>query len=164
MGRRLKEIEGRVFNGDERKMVVELSHAGRTIHDFRQALAPHQEMLSSLEPVATRMFGTEFSYHVRTVFGAWERVEHTLARLRDSLKELRETNNSLLSTKQNEIMKTLTIMAFVTFPLTLISSVFGMNTRYLPIVGSTGDFWIILSLMLTLAIFFFLFFKHKKWL
>lgn len=164
VGRRLKEIEGRVFNGDERKMVVELSHAGRTIHDFRQALAPHQEMLSSLEPVATRMFGTEFSYHVRTVFGAWERVEHTLARLRDSLKELRETNNSLLSTKQNEIMKTLTIMAFVTFPLTLISSVFGMNTRYLPIVGSTGDFWIILSLMLTLAIFFFLFFKHKKWL
>lgn len=164
VNRRLKEIEERVFNGDERKMVVELSHAGRTIHDFRQALAPHQEMLKSLEPSATRLFGAEFSYHVRAVVGAWERVEHTLAHLRDSLGELRETNNSLLSTKQNEIMKTLTIMAFVTFPLTLISSVFGMNTQYIPIIGYPGDFWIIVGIMLLLAILFFLFFKHKKWL
>jgi len=61
-------------------------------------------------------------------------------------------------------MKTLTIMAFVTFPLTLISSVFGMNTTYLPIVGVHGDFWIILGFMCTLAIVFFSYFKYKKWL
>lgn len=164
VSRRLREIEEKIFGGDEKKMVVELSHAGRTIHDFHQALTPHQEMLKSLEPVASRLFGGEFSYHVRNLEGAWERVERTLEHLRDALKELRETNNSLLSTKQNEIMKILTIMAFVTFPLTLISSIFGMNTQYLPVVGQPGDFWFILGFMSLLAMSFFVFFKHKKWL
>jgi magnesium transporter len=61
-------------------------------------------------------------------------------------------------------MKTLTIMAFVTFPLTLVSSIFGMNTHYLPIVGLPGDFWIVTGTMLALAICFFLYFKRKGWL
>src|SRR5579871_4223077 len=43
--RRLNSIEEHIFSGDERKMVAELSHVGRTIHDFRQSLAPHNEML-----------------------------------------------------------------------------------------------------------------------
>jgi magnesium transporter len=164
MHRRLHDIEERIFSGDERRMVAELSRVGRTIHDFRQSLAPHEEMLTSFEPVGTRTFGSEFAYYIRDLEGAYERIERTLNNLYSSLTELRETNNSLLSTKQNEIMKNLTIMAFVTFPLTLISSMFGMNTSYLPIVGLHGDFWIIFGLMTTIALSFFVYFKRNKWL
>lgn len=164
MRQQLQGIEERIFRGDERGMVVELSHVGRTIHDFRESLMPHQEMLSSFEPVASRFFGTEFVYYVRELMGVYSRIGATLEHLRASLNEMRETNNSLLTTKQNEIMKTLTIMAFVTFPLTLISSVFGMNTTYLPIVGMRGDFWIIVGTMVALATAFFIYFKRKGWL
>lgn len=162
--RRLRDIEEHIFSGDERHMVTQLSLVGRTIHDFKQSLAPHEEMLKSFEPVGMRTFGSEFSYHLRSLVGAYERIERTLMNLHDSLNELRETNNSLLSTKQNEIMKTLTIMAFVTFPLTLISSIFGMNTDYLPIVGIPNDFWFVIGIMAMLALSFFIYFKHKDWL
>ena len=162
--RKLEAIEDRIFSGNERQMVVDISQAGRTVHDFRQSLLPHREMLNSLEPAAVRFFDQAYSYWVREVIGAFEHVEQTLAHLRDSLQELRTTNDSLLNTKQNEIMKVLTIMAFVTFPLTLISSIFGMNTHYLPIVGIPGDFWIVLGMMLILAICFFIYFKRKGWL
>lgn len=164
VNRKLQDIEEGIFNGNERRMVAEISSASRVIHDFRQSLTPHQEMLGSLEPVGTRFFGPEFSYYIREVVGACHRVERSLQNLRDSLLELRATNDSLLNTKQNEIMKTLTIMAFVTFPLTLVSSIFGMNTHYLPIVGIHGDFWIIIGIMLTLALCFFVYFKRKGWL
>lgn len=164
MHRRLRDIEESIFRGHERRMVAELSQVGRGIHDFRQSLAPHKEMLKSFEPVGIRTFGSEFAYYIRDLAGAYERIERVLENLRGSLTELRETNNSLLSTKQNEIMKNLTIMAFVTFPLTLISSVFGMNTNYLPIVGTVGDFWIVLGMMVVLALSFFVYFKRNNWL
>ena len=77
--------------------------------------------------------------------------------------ELRKTNDSLLSTKQNEIMKVLTLMSFVAFPLTVIASIFGMNSN-LPIVGQSNDFLIILGIMIATAIFLFGIFKFKKWL
>ena len=131
LDRRLEDIEEHIFTGDERKMVIEISQTGRTIHDFRQLLLPHQEMLASLVQPATKLFGAEYAFYVRTIEGAYERVRNLLEHLRESLTELRETNNSLLSTKQNEIMKTLTVLAFVTFPLMLISSIFGMNTEIL---------------------------------
>lgn len=164
LGLRLGEIEERIFKGDERSMVAELSHVGRSIHDFRQALSPHKDLLRSLEAPGEKLFGREFAYYLQSVSREFRRVEEALENLRDALKELRGTNNSLLTTKQNEIMKTLTIMAFVTFPLTLVSSIFGMNTSWLPIVGLPGDFWIIGGIMVAMAISFFIFFKRKGWL
>ncbi len=162
--RRLRDIEEHIFSGEERTMVAHLSQTGRIIHDFRQSLVSHDEMLASLEPAGIRLFGQEFSYHMRILIGSYQRIERTLENLYGSLAELRETNNSLLSTKQNETMKNLTIMAFVTFPLTLISSIFGMNTKYLPIVGMPGDFWIIIGAMAVIACSLFLFFRHKHWI
>ncbi len=164
MQRRLQNIEEHIFRGDERKMVAQLSQVGRIIHDFKQALVPHEEMLDSFEPVGTRLFGAEFSYHVRNLVGTYKRIERTLENLHGSLAELRETNNSLLSTKQNEIMKTLTVLAFTFFPLTFITGLFGMNTQHNPIIGNAYDFWIILSAMLLIASGCFMYFHRKGWL
>ena len=38
MRSRLEEIEAHIFKGDERRMVSELSHAARALHDFSRAL------------------------------------------------------------------------------------------------------------------------------
>lgn len=159
----LQEIEERIFSGNEREMVVEISIVGRTIHDFREALAPHQEMLSSLEPAAGRLFGAEFSYYLRGVYGEYERVLRTVEHLRAALLELRETNNSLLSTKQNEIMKRLTVLAFLFLPLTFIGQVFGMNLPT-PLSNSPAGFWLVLGGMGILALACFVYFKRKRWL
>lgn len=162
--RRLRDIEEHIFNGEERRMVTQLSLVGRTIHDFKQSLAPHDEMLASFEPVGTRMFGMEFSYHLRNLMGAYQRIQRTLDNLHDSLTELRETNNSLLSTKQNEIMKNFTVLAFFFLPISFIASLFGMNAAHTPLVGTTHDFWLILGGMVAVAAVCFLYFTYKKWL
>jgi len=161
---RLDEIEDRIFAGREREMVAQISITGRMIHDFRRTLDPHKPMLESLEPHGERIFGPGFSYHVRGLLGEYEHVRHTFEHLREWLQELRETNNSLLSTKQNDIMKNLTIMAFMTFPLTLIVSLLSVNARHNPVLGSEYDFWIILGILATAALCFLVFFKYKKWL
>jgi len=161
---KLEEIETRIFKGDERRMVFELSHVARALYDFSRALEPHREMLASLEPAGARLWGQEFNHYMQEVAATRARVEHELRSLRESLGELRLTNDSLLNTKQNEIMKILTIMAFVTFPLSLIATIFGMNTQYLPFVGGPGDFWIVIGIMLVLTSSFFIFFRRKGWL
>ncbi len=161
---RLDEIEDRIFKGHEREMVASISVIGRMIHDFRRTLEPHRQMLESLETPGERLFGAGFAYHVRSVMGEYERVRHTLEHLREWQLELRETNNSLLSLKQNEIMKNLTIMAFITFPLTLLVSLFSINARHNPILGSEYDFWIILGIIGGAAVLLIIFFKYKKWL
>jgi magnesium transporter len=160
----LIDIEDKIFNGEERTMVLQISQTGRTVHDFRQTLLPHKEMLLSLEAASSHLFGQEFLYYLRNVQGEYERVRQILEHLRESLAELRETNNSLLSAKQNEIMKTFTVIAFLFLPLSFVASLFQMNTRSTPLVGTAGDFWIIIGFMALLAVGFFVYFKRKGWL
>lgn len=160
----LLDIEESIFEGNEKDMVRAISMVSRELLHFKQATSLHTDVLDSFEEAGRRFFGEEFAYPLRAILGETRKI-HTLIRSHiDTLEELRSTNNSLLTTKQNEIMKVLTIMAFVTFPLSLIASVFGMNTDYLPIVGIPGDFWIVIGGMTTLTLIFFIFFKYKKWL
>jgi len=161
---KLDEVEERIFAGHEREMVAEISLVGRMIHDFRRTLEPHKIMLESLEPHGEKLFGQGFSYHIRSVLGEYERVRHTLEHQREWLDELRETNNSLLTTKQNDIMKNLTVMAFITFPLTLLVTLFSINAKHNPILGTQYDFWVILGILALAAVCFIGFFKYKHWL
>ncbi len=160
----LKEIEGAVFKGREREMVIALSHAGRDLLNLRQTIEPHRDVLADLSERGRALFPESFAPYIKALTNEYYRVHNHVMRHIESTRELRETNNSLLYTKQNEVMKVLTIMAFVTFPLSLIASVFGMNTENTPIIGSPYDFWIITSLMGVGTILMFWFFKHKKWL
>lgn len=161
---KLNEIEDRIFAGREREMVAEISAAGRIIHDFRRTIEPHRMMLESLEPYGERLFGAAFAYHMRSIVGEHARVEHTLEHLKEWLEELRETNNSLLTTKQNDIMKRFTVLAFVFLPLSFIAGLFGMNTQNNPIVGAPADFWIIVAIMAILAVSCYVYFRRKDWL
>lgn len=162
LNRRLQDIEEHIFGGDERTMVVELSQTGRIIHDFRQSLLPHREMLTSLEPVGVRMFGQEFGYYVRDLMGVYERAERNLDNLRDALHELRATNDSLLNTKQNEIMKTLTVLAFIFLPLSFLASLFAMSN--IPLFNTPAGFWQAAGLMVVVALVCIAYFKLKDWI
>lgn len=158
------EIEPNIFGGKERDMVTSISHLNRDLLNFKQTIRPHKEVLESFELAGTKLFGQEFSYYLRTITGEYFKVSSILDGHRETLLELRNTNDSLLTTKTNDIMKTIAIISFVTFPLSLIGTIFGMNTGYLPIVGHTGDFWVIIGIMAGVTLTIFAYFKHKRWI
>jgi magnesium transporter len=160
----LEKIEEDIFKGQEKEMVVALSMVSRDLLNFKQAMRSHKEVLDSFDEVGIEFFGKSFSHHVKSIISEYYRINNMIGTHNDSLYELRQTNDSLLSTKQNEVMKTLTIMALITFPLSLIASIFGMNTKVLPIVGQANDFWIVMGMMLLLTSVMFIYFKFKRML
>lgn len=160
----LDRIESEIFAGREKEMVMGLSEAGRNILNLKQALDPHQDILTSLHSLVADFAGAEYVARVRAIESMYYRARKHITRIWQNLNELRETNNSLLTTKQNEVMKIFTILAFVTFPLSLVASVFGMNTIDTPFVGEANDFWYIIGVMSAATFLMFLYFRHKRWL
>ena len=161
---RLRFIEEHIFVGEEVEMVTSISKASRDLLNLRQIIEPHREILHNLESEGPQFFGADFTPFLHTLGNEYFRVHNHLMREIESLHELRETNNSLLSTKQNETMKIFTIMAFTTFPLTLIATIFSMDTKDTPIVGAPGDFWIVIGIMVLAVTGMFGFFRSRKWL
>lgn len=153
------KIEQQIFNGDEKQNLKKISLLRRDILDFQRAFYLHGGILSSFEKIFQ-----ENKHELNIVVGQYMEIKNLIENSKEIIGTLHETNESLLSTKTNEIMKVLTIMAFITFPLMLLSSIFGMNTVYTPIFGMRGDFWIIIGIMFVATFGMFLFFKNKKWL
>lgn len=157
-------IEERIYSGDEVAMVAAISHSARDLLSLRQTIEPHRELLRELETDTPRLFGESYARFARAISDEYYRVHNHIMRLTESLHELRETNNSLLTTKQNEVMKILTIMALFTFPLSLIATTFAIDVPSTPIVHEPGGFWLVLVFMGAVSVSMFLYFRHKQWL
>lgn len=161
---RLKDIEEEIFNEHEREMVFELSNVSRKLIAFRQTINGHENALLKLRTALQEAFTQKSDRYVDELEHHYRSLTRQIHALMSTLQDLRDTNNALVSTKQNETMKLFTILAFITFPLTLFTSMFGMNTTTTPIVGQEGDFWLILGIMVIVSVSFFAFFKYKKWM
>jgi magnesium transporter len=155
----LRDIENYTFSGREVRMVSEISQCARDLLNLRQTIEPHREILRILETEAVKFFGDDF-----TLSNEYYKVHNHVMRNTESLHELRETNNSLLTTKQNEAMRVLAIMALLTFPLSLFVAILDSNTVFNPIRGVSYDFWIIVGTVAMGGTLMIWYFKHKKWL
>jgi magnesium transporter len=162
--RDLLSIEEHIFKGEEVVMVTAISRSARDLLSLRQTIEPHREVLQTLETEGTAFFGTEFKPYLRTLSNEYYRVHNHIMRNTDVLHELRETNNSLLSTKQNETMRVLTIMALLTFPLALFVAIFDIDASSNPIIGLPYDFWIIVGTVVAMGSAMLAYFRYKKWI
>ncbi|MGB2580381.1 MAG: magnesium transporter CorA family protein [Minisyncoccia bacterium] len=164
IGHDFNEIQAKIFSGNERDMVNSISHLNRDLLNFKQILRPHKEVLESFEIAGTKFFSEDFSYYLHTIVGEFYKISSILDGHRETVLDLRDTNDSLLTTKTNDIMKLLTVMSFTMLPLSFVAAIFGMNATYMPIVGKPHDFWILLGAMAIAGAFLAGFFRFRKWL
>lgn len=161
---KIKRIEEGIFKGREKEMIKEISIVKRDLLDQRLISRPQKSILESLTNKGIKFFGREMEVYFNDLVSDYEKIWDTLDNLKETTEALESTNNTLFESKMSEVMKLLTIMAFVTFPLSLISSIFGMNTSYTPLVHLHSGFWIIVAVMAIISTIFVIYFKIKKWL
>ena len=158
----INHIEEEIFKGRERQMVSEISITKRTLIDVRRVLAPQGEIFSSLQTAGRDLWGKEVMPYLDDLRGVHNNIWNVVEEQRETLQSLAETNESLLSTKTNETMKLLTVIATITFPLTLLASIWGMNTP-LPFADHPQGFFIVMGLMgITTVVFGLLIFLRMR--
>jgi magnesium transporter len=159
----MNDIEKNIFDGKEKEMVWELSRIGREIINFTHIINPHGEILDNLKEVGEKILGKSFILELNILINDYYKMSKTLENITEMMRELRETNNSLLSTKQNEIMKTLTIFTFFALPFSIITGLFQMNTINMPIVKNPSGWYVIVSTEIVVLIIVYFIAKKKKW-
>jgi magnesium/cobalt transport protein CorA len=162
----LAHIEAEMFNGNERTTVRSILDISREFLHMETALANQEEPLDRFFKTLIRHEVLEKSFEQRTERILAERTQ--VARLIETHRavatELRETNIALLSSRQNEIMKTLTVVTFIFLPLELITFIFSMHMLGTPLEQNPNAFWIILASMFGVLGLMVLILSKKRWL
>ncbi len=109
----MRELENKMFSGQEKHTILELSEISRHLIDFKKITAVYPELFEALTENGSKLLGKKAEELSKENFERFNKSKTKLEILADTAKELRETNNSLLSTKQNQTMKTLTWVTII---------------------------------------------------
>lgn len=160
----IDHIEEEIFLGKERHMVMEVSILKRVIIDFRRIIEPQRTFIDSLLSEGVEFFGIKLKPYFHDLSGSYSKILNLLETYKETIEALEDTNQSLLTTKTNDVIRVLTLFASIALPLTLITGIFGMNTS-LPFAGKTEvDFWTVIVIMAVVAFLLLTFFKRQRWL
>lgn len=162
---RIDMIEKEIFKAQRQKEVIEeISSLKYDLINFKRIIQPQLPVFEKLKNDSKKFFGEHFEPYFNELVNCFLTIKEVLETHHRTLNELEETNANLLSIKTNEIIKLLTIFWVVLSPLTLLATIYGMNTSYLPFVNKHYDFWIIMGTMAVLSAIILSFLKKKKWL
>jgi len=160
---KLDSIEDDIEDRRSEEIVSDISKAKQEIISFRKIVKPQRPALRLLERHIERFLPEDLELYFDDLVDASERIWDLLDNYKEVVEALESTNESVISHRQNDILRVLTIFSVVLLPLTLISGIFGMNVLF-PGEHTHTAFWIIVGLMVGTIISMVAFFKYKRWL
>jgi magnesium transporter len=139
----VEDVEVQVFSapGDPTERIYFLK---REVIEFYRAVHPLLGPLADVQRADYRGTTAEILNYFRDVNDHVERVHDEITAQRELLTNVLEANLAVLSVRQNDTTKQLTIIATIFLPLSFVTGFFGMNFGYM--VGHITSLWTFLVL------------------
>jgi len=163
IGHKLDTIEDDMFEGRAEDVVRDISNVKQEIISYRKIIKPERSTLRLLERRVEQFLPEELDLYFDDIVDAAERIWDLLDNYKEVVEALESTNESVLSHRQNDVLRLLTLISVTMLPLTLITGIFGMNLDF-PGFGTAAGFWVIVAAMVTTLTGMIAFFKLKRWL
>ena len=149
----------------ERELLERISYIKRDIAQYRTIVHPQRRILDSFFKIGCDFLGGSSSQiYFNDLEGEFMKILDQLDGYREAIEDFETTNNELINIKNAQVVKTFTILAFLTFPMMLFAALFSMNVKNTPIIGHDFDFWIILGVMAVAMTGMYSYFRNKDWL
>jgi magnesium transporter len=159
----IEEIEIQAFKNPDKIILQSIHLQKRNFIYLRKSIWPLREVIRKLETDIGNLISEQLTAYIRDLYDHTVQLIETIETMRDILSASQDIYLSGLSNRMNEVMKVLTIIGTIFLPLTFIAGVYGMNFKYMPELGWSWGYPLILILMLSIGIFMIFYFKKRKW-
>jgi len=149
----------------DKQMAEEILRLKTNVVTFRRTMQGHRTVLERLIMYSGRELDlVSYQGYINSIREFTNEIWHMLESQNESINALHETNESIVGLRTNEIMRTLTIISVITFPLTLLATLFSIQARGTPFIYDPRGFWVIVGIVGLCALLMILVFRRKKWL
>jgi magnesium transporter len=163
IGHKLDSIEDDMFEGAAEDVVRDISNVKQEIISYRKIIKPERSTLRVLEARTQRFLPQDLEVYFDDIVDAAERIWDLLDNYKEVVEALEDTNESVISHRQNDVLRILTIFSVTMLPLSLLAGIFGMNVGF-PGEGTHQAFWIIVGAMIGTLVAMVAFFRYKRWI
>ncbi len=158
-----ENLETRILGQPSPSALEGIHQLKRCVSHLRRNLHPLREVLGSLHRDAGDFFRTDIQLYIRDVYDHTVHILESLEDLRDLATGLLDVYLSTISHKVNLEVRTLTVVATIFMPATLIAGIFGMNFREMPWLANPDGFSYAIELIGIIAVVMLLLFWRRRY-
>lgn len=164
LGERAEQLEDALLDRPDALQLQTLHQIKRETLILRRAIWPLREVANTLIRNEGRFFAPETQLYLRDIYDHTVHLIESLEAIRDLIAGLLDIYLSSISNRVNREVRALTVIALIFMPATLISGIFGMNFRSMPLLDDPAGFLFALGLMATVATSLGVLFWRRRWL
>ncbi len=163
LGDKIESLDEKMTIDPRKELLDEINIYKREVNFLRKSILPAKEMILALAKSDSDFLSDKNRLHFRELqYNINEAVE-----LSDSYREILfdqiSIYHTIVSTRLNDIMRTLTIFSVIFIPLTFIVGVYGTNFDILPELHWENGYYIMWGVMVLVAIGMLIYFWRKRW-
>ena len=157
-------LEDKLFAQSSEDILQEIFRLKNEIMALRRSANPQRDVIIRLGRKDFSPPGkASTAVYFRDVYDHLVRMNDLLDTCKDSLAWALNIHISNISNKMNQIMKTLTIIATIFMPLTMITGIYGMNFEHMPELKMKYGYYAVWAVMVLVAAFMLAVFKRRRW-
>jgi magnesium transporter len=160
----IQDLEDEVFRDPNKMVLRKIYELKEDIIQLKQIVTPQRDILRSFSGARYKLISEKAYIYFRDVYDHLTEVDYRANSYRDLLASVLEAYFSAVSQKSNEIMRILTIFASIFIPLTFLTSLYGMNFRYMPELQWKYGYFVVVGICLVVSVTLIAYFIRKKWL
>jgi magnesium transporter len=160
----LDKIEEAVLHKPLKSHLSEILAVRRKTSFLEGTLEMILRVLNQITSEQQTKLSNESKKQIRSLCDRLSYLRHNLENQHNRVIILREAYNSSLSATLNETIRTLTVIATIVLPLTLIAGIYGMNFDVMPELQWRYGYYYALGLMAAVSICMISYFKIKRWI
>ena len=159
----IESLEKQVTRTPKRELLTAILDLKQQLNHIRKYILAQREKISRIAKTDVPFVSKKSLPYFRDVNDHMIRIAETLESQREGVASTFDAYTSSVSLKSNEVMKTLSIIATIALPLTVISSLYGTNFSILPGADNPKGFWTMIIAMALLAIGLLISFRKRGW-
>lgn len=164
----IRTLEEEIFTADTNQIIKDISLVRRDIIALRRIIRQQVPIVEQLERVDHPIIHEDLEEYFGDIADHLYKARDIIDENYEIINSLADTADTLASHRINEVMRILTVISVIMLPLTLISSIYGMNVP-LPLMGNDaqGDFtgFLVISVaMVVVALLMLVYFRRRGWL
>jgi magnesium transporter len=164
IGERTEELENMMLEQAKPGTLQAVHQLKRETLTLRRSIWPLREVINSLTRADDRFFRPETRPYLRDVYDHTVHAIESLEANRDVIGGMLDIYLSAVSNRVNQEVRALTVVAIIFMPATLISGIFGMNFKVMPLLDLPMGFVIAIGMMATVAATLSIVFWRRRWL
>lgn len=164
MEERIQDLETALSESPTNEVMQSIHRLKQQVVLLRRSVWPLREVIAALTKTDSPLFDESIKVYLKDLQDHIVQVIELIDVYRDVLAGMLDLYLSTMSHRMNQIMKTLTMIASIFIPLTVVTGIYGMNFKHMPELSWKYGYPTTLGIMGVIAIGMLWFFRRRGWL